>query len=223
MIHTPAELLAQPAEFQTMVKKIIISHAINELASAWVYDEPAIALAPTPYWKWHACRVAMEEYGHHLRFLKMGLALSIPEADMIPGGSKPMLTMLTDKLGSWTEFCVFKMIVDLAEILQCEDLLECSYEPLRKAAKATMPEERFHVTFGTRACEEIICTPEGRRDVQAHVDAILPKAPAFFGAPQSANNELYRKWGLKQRTNEAIRDDYLVRVRAGVTKLGLTV
>ena len=45
-----------------------VSHAVNELYGAQVFDEPAIALAPTPYAKWLTCRVAMEEYGHHVRF-----------------------------------------------------------------------------------------------------------------------------------------------------------
>ena len=68
VVNTPAELFEQPAEYQELVKKIIVSHAINELAGATVYDEPAIAFAPTPYWKWLTCRIAMEEYGHHVRF-----------------------------------------------------------------------------------------------------------------------------------------------------------
>jgi len=50
VVNTPAELLRQPAEYQELVKKIIVSHAINELAGATVYDEPAIAFAPTPLW-----------------------------------------------------------------------------------------------------------------------------------------------------------------------------
>ncbi|MCZ6605252.1 MAG: phenylacetic acid catabolic family protein, partial [Alphaproteobacteria bacterium] len=52
-----------PAEFQEACRKIVISHAINELYGCRVYDEPAIALAPNPYAKWLTCRVVYEEYG----------------------------------------------------------------------------------------------------------------------------------------------------------------
>jgi ring-1,2-phenylacetyl-CoA epoxidase subunit PaaA len=37
--------------------------------------------------------------------------------------------------------------------------------------------------------------------------------PAFFGSAGSRNNELYRKWGIKARTNEAMRADYVERCR----------
>jgi len=224
VVSTPAELLAQPAEYQDLVKKIIISHAINELAGATVYDEPAIAFAPTPYWKWHACRIAMEEYGHHVRFAKMGRAIGVPEDAMIPGRTeKRSLNIFDTTLGGWAEFCVLKMIGDLAEILQVEDLLGCSYVPLRKAAKITMPEEKFHATFGERACAELVQTPAGRTGVQAGINKLFPTLPAFFGRANSENNARYRKWGIKERTNEAMRADYLQRARALVEKLGLTL
>ena len=42
----------QPEEYGRAVRKIVQSHAINELYGAQVFDEPAIALAPTPYAKW---------------------------------------------------------------------------------------------------------------------------------------------------------------------------
>jgi ring-1,2-phenylacetyl-CoA epoxidase subunit PaaA len=115
------------------------------------------------------------------------------------------------------------MIGDLAEILQVEDLLTCSYVPLRKAAKITMPEEKFHATFGERACTELVKTPEGRRGVQAGIDKLFPVLPAFFGRANSQNNALYRKWGIKERTNEAMRADYLGRARVLVEKLDLTL
>jgi ring-1,2-phenylacetyl-CoA epoxidase subunit PaaA len=223
-VNTPAEMLQQPAEYQELVKKIIVSHAINELAGAITYDEPAIAFAPSPYWKWHACRIAMEEYGHHVRFAKMGAALGVPQDAMIPGRTeKKSLNIFEGTLGGWAEFCVLKMIGDLAEILQVEDLLACSYVPLRKAAKITMPEEKFHATFGERACTELVTTAEGRRGVQAGVDKLFPALPAFFGRANSRNNELYRKWGIKQRTNEEMRADYVGRARTLVEKLDLTL
>ena len=40
-----------PLEYREAVKKIVISHAVNELYGAQVFDEPAIGLAPDPYSK----------------------------------------------------------------------------------------------------------------------------------------------------------------------------
>ncbi len=77
-VKTAAELANQPEEYQTAVKKIVISHAVNELYGAQVFDEPAIALAPTPYAKWLTCRVAMEEYHHHVRFRGLAEEIGVP-------------------------------------------------------------------------------------------------------------------------------------------------
>ena len=55
-------------EYVQAVGKVVTSHVRNELAGATAFDEPAIGLAPGPREKWLACRIAMEEYGHHLKF-----------------------------------------------------------------------------------------------------------------------------------------------------------
>src|ERR687892_1796792 len=92
-VKTIEEFRQQPEEYQTAVRKIVRSHALNELYGAEVFDEPAIKLAPTPYAKWLTCRVAMEEYGHHVRFKELGEQIGIPAEEMIPGGKKQPLSI----------------------------------------------------------------------------------------------------------------------------------
>jgi ring-1,2-phenylacetyl-CoA epoxidase subunit PaaA len=213
-VPTCDALRHQPEEFQAACRKLVVSHAINELHGARVFDEPAVALAPTPYAKWLCCRVAMEEYGHHVRFFELGREMGVPAEAMIPGASeKPPLSIFDFALKTWEEFCVIKMLGDLGEILQVEDLVQASFIPLRNLARMTMPEERFHAAFGEDFCTELIETPEGRKAVQDAIDRIFPTLPAFFGRPKSRNNEIYRKWGLKLRTNEEMRLDYVERAR----------
>ena len=50
VVKTVEELKDAPEEYREAVAKIVISHAINELYGAQVFDEPAIALRrrPTP-------------------------------------------------------------------------------------------------------------------------------------------------------------------------------
>jgi len=212
-IKTVAELAKTPEEYQLALRKIVRSHAVNELFGAQVFDEPAIALAPTPYAKWLTCRVAMEEYGHHVRFRELGLQMGIPEAEMTPAGKKP-LSIFQFPLKTWEEFCVIKLLADLAEILQVEDLLHCTFHPLRDLARMTMPEERFHAQFGKDFCTELCATPEGRAKVQDAINRYFPMLPAFFGKSGSKNNEIFRKYRIKQRPNEAMRADFLERARA---------
>ena len=148
VVKTVEELKSAPEEYREAIAKLVISHAINELYGAQVFDEPAIAYAPTPYAKWLTCRVAMEEYGHHVRFKQLGLQMGIPEERMMPGAGKRPLSIFEFPLKTWQEFVAIKLLADLAEILQVEDLLHCTFHPLRNLARATMPEERFHAQFG---------------------------------------------------------------------------
>lgn len=223
-VKSAHDLAAQPEEFRVALEKIVISHAVNELYGAQVFDEPAIALAPNPYAKWLTCRVAMEEYGHHVRFRDLGVEMGIPAEKMVPGGDKRPLSIFEFPLKTWAEFCVIKAIADLAEILQVEDLAHCSFLPLRNLSRMTMPEERFHAQFGKDFCEELLATEEGRRDVQDAINRYFPYLPAFFGKAGSKNNEIYRKWGIKQRSNEEMLADYLARVKELVeVDFGLTL
>ena len=215
-VKTAAELKSQPEEYRAAVEKIVISHAVNELYGAQVFDEPAIALAPTPYAKWLTCRVAMEEYHHHVRFRALAEEIGVAPERMDPSHKKP-LSIFEFKLQTWAEFCVIKAIADYAEILQVEDLLHCTFHPLRNLGRITMPEEKFHAKFGKDFCLELI--QAGRADeVQDAIDRYFPITPAFFGSSNSKNNEIYRKWGLKQRSNDDMRADFMNRVTELVEK-----
>lgn len=223
-IKTTAELRDQPEEFRAAIEKIVISHAINELHGSRVFDEPAIALAPNPYAKWLTCRVAMEEYGHHYRFFELGKELGIAEEKMLPEKTaKPPLSIFEFPLQTWEEFVAIKLLGDLAEILQVEDLLHCPFHPLRNLARMTMPEEKFHHQFGLDFGKELVKTEEGRAKLQACVDKVFPTFPVFFGRAGSKNNEIYRRWGIKLRKNEEMREDYIRRAAAAAASIGLTV
>ena len=219
-VKTVEDFKKQPEEYQTAVKKILISHAINELYGAQVFDEPAIKFAPTPYAKWLTCRVAMEEYHHHVRFKALADEVGVAPEKMDAKQKKP-LNIFEFPLKSWEEFCAIKLLADLAEILQVEDLLHCSYVPLRNVARATMPEEKFHAQFGRDFCAELVKTPKGRTMVQDAVNRYFPYLPHFFGAANSKNNEMYRQYGLKQRKNEEMRADYMNRAKDLLDSLGL--
>lgn len=214
-IATVDALRGAPEEFQTACKKIVISHAINELYGSRVFDEPAVAMARTPYEKWLVCRVVMEEYGHHWRFFELGREMGIPDDKMLPEktGKKP-LNIFEIALESWEQFCVIKAIGDLAEILQVEDLIHCTFIPLRNLARMTMPEERFHSEFGIEMCEDIVEKDASKKALlQRYVNQLFPEMTKFFGGSDSKNNAIYRKWGIKKRTNEEMRTDYIRRAK----------
>ncbi len=202
--------------YVSAVGKVIASHVRNELAGAAVYDEPAIALAPTPQEKWLACRIAMEEYGHHLKFNKLSLELGLPD----PLAGRP-LSIFEYDLRTWVEFVVLKAVVDLAEVVLMEELAACSYLPLRRLAANLLPEERFHVSFGRTHTKALLHDGARRAEIQDAVDAMVRLTLPFFGRSVSANNDLFRQWGVKQNTNDESRATFIDRSRTWVGGLGL--
>jgi len=219
-VKTVDEFKQQPAEYQDAVRKIVRSHALNELYGAQVFDEPAIQLAPTPYAKWLSCRVAMEEYHHHVRFKELADQTGVRPEEMDTRNKRP-LNIFEFPLKTWEEFVAIKMLGDLAEILQVEDLLHCSFVPLRNIARTTMPEEKFHAQFGLDFCVDLVESDAGRQKVQRAVNGFYPEAPKFFGKSGSKNNAIYRKYGIKLRTNEDMRADYMARAKSTVEPLGI--
>jgi ring-1,2-phenylacetyl-CoA epoxidase subunit PaaA len=216
-VATPEEAHAVGPDFVAAAGKVIASHVRNELAGAAVFDEPAIALAPDAHEKWLACRIAMEEYGHHLKFNRLASELGIP--DPMTGRS---LSVFDFPLGSWVEFVVLKAIVDLAEVVLMEELADSTYLPLRDLAGKLLPEERFHVSFGKAHTKEFAKDPATRPLVQLAVHDLVPFTLPFFGRSRSSNNELFRRCGVKRQTNDEARASFIERSRLFVAgDLGL--
>jgi len=151
-----------------------------------------------------------------VRFKALADEIGIPAEKMNPKVKRP-LSIFEFQLKTWPEFCVIKAIADYAEILQVEDLLHCSFHPLRNLGRITMPEEKFHAKFGKDFCLELIQAGRGD-EVQDAINRYFPLTPAFFGSSNSKNNEIFRKWHLKQRTNDEMRNDFLGRVTELVEK-----
>ncbi len=52
--------------------------------------------------------------------------------------------------------------------------------------------------------------------VQSAVDDLVRFTLPFFGRSTSANNDLFRRWGVKRRTNDGSRAEFIERSRAFV-------
>jgi ring-1,2-phenylacetyl-CoA epoxidase subunit PaaA len=204
-------------DYVRAVGKVVASHVRNELAGAVAFDEPAIALAPGPEEKWLACRIAMEEYGHHLKFRRLASDLGLEDV-----GSGRTLSVFDYELRSWTEFVVLKALVDLAEVVLMEELLATSYLPLRTVVARLLPEEHFHVSFGMARTRALVAAGQAVPLVQQAVDDLVGFTVPFFGRSVSANNESFRRWGVKHRTNAEARGEWAARCRGFVEdELGL--
>ncbi|MEV4894407.1 Phenylacetic acid catabolic protein [Nonomuraea sp. NPDC055795] len=207
-VHDAAAAHALGEEYVTALGKIINSHVRNEAAGAAVFDEPSISLAPTPHEKWLACRMAMEEYGHHLKFNKLAAQLGLEDDQ-----GRPPLSVFDYQVTSWTGYVMTKAVVDLAEVVLMEDLCECSYVPLRMLCRSLMREERFHVSFGATKAARLAADPARREEVRYSAHHLIRMTLPFFGRSDSRNNEIFRRWGIKRLSNDESRAEFVRRTR----------
>ena len=222
-VKTVEEFRQQPEEYQSAVRKIVRSHALNELYGAQVFDEPAIKLAPTPYAKWLTCRVAMEEYHHHVRFKELADQIGVAAR----GDGHAQQAAAQHLRGAAEE---------LGAVLRDQDARRPRRDPAGGGSAALLlraaAQHRAHHHAGgeiPRPVRPGLLRGAGRdrrgarEGAETRSTAFIPTAPEFFGASGSKNNEIFRKYGLKLRSNEDMRADYMARAKSTVTPLGITL
>ena len=120
---------------------------------------------------------------------------------------------------------MIKLLADLAEILQVEDLLHCTFHPLRNLARMTMPEEQFHAKFGKDFCHG--ADRDARRQearCRTRSNTLFPVMPAFFGARQVEEQRDVPQVGHQAAHQRGDARGLYGRVRRKlVAKLGLTL
>lgn len=206
---------AQDPEFQDLMLNIINIHVVSELYGADCFEQ-SILRAPTPEFKMRMARTVMEEYGHHLRFRSLMEELDLDWQEY--ASRKGHLSTFDEPLESWTDQVVFLALVDRAAAHQFRHFVQSPYEPFQKACQDTLKEEYGHVGLGMDGVKHELQTEGGRARVATAVKKWLPVGLQSFGSDGSKKNEAYRRWGIKQDSNENMRAAYYEQVRSIITQ-----
>ncbi len=113
--------------------------------------------------------------------------------------------------GSWIDYAIFNMMADRLGTYQAFEWVQSSYAPLARVALKVVKDERGHGNMGYLNVRDFIEArgEAGRAHVQKRIDEhFYPFHMAAFGGDKSRNNEMWRKWGLKQHTNGQLRAAY---------------
>jgi len=126
--------------------------------------------------------------------------------------------------GSWVDYGIFNMLADRLGTYQAFEWVQSSYAPLARVALKVVKDERGHCNMGYLNVRDFIEREgdEGRAHVQKRIDEhFYPFHMAAFGGSASRNNEMWRKWGLKQHTNDELRAAYHSEMALVLDSLGL--
>lgn len=212
---TSDTFFGQDDEFTKLQLNIIAIHVVSEEFGADTFEQ-SILRAPSADMKMRMAKTVMEEYGHHLRFRKLLEELDLDWQEITK--DKGHLTTFDVPINNWADQMVFLALVDRAAAHQFRHFIKSPYEPFRRACQETLNEEYGHVGLGMDGVKDLLCTAEGKQEVEKAVMKWLPVGLASFGNVQSRTNERYRHWGLKTDTNEGMRETYYQQVKAFITK-----
>lgn len=137
------------------------------------------------------------------------------------------LVVPENDLTTWVNFGIFQLVQDRGAGEQIRDTLESSFGPLAYANRRTMSEENRHIHHGDTWMAKLFA--EYPVLVQNQLDTWWPRTLATFGKTESKRNDLWRKLGLKRRTNEEVlrafldRTDHPVGLQEACKKIGLKI
>jgi ring-1,2-phenylacetyl-CoA epoxidase subunit PaaA len=105
-----------------------------------------------------------------------------------------------------------------------EEFYDCSYLPLQRILPDIVTEELGHIEYGYNKTLELLTKGDEQKErVQKAIDYWYVRALDMFGRSGSERAERYRYWGLKRRSNEQAREDYMKEVNRILINMGLKV
>ena len=126
-------------------------------------------------------------------------------------------------LEDWIDLAWFHALIDRVGLYVGVEWTGSPYEPLAKVSPQLEADEEFHTKSGFRHLREICATPEGKAAAQERLAKWWPAALDMFGRSTSKNSPIYVKWGIKQHSNEELRQKYIAEAVPEIAKLGLAV
>ena len=217
-----------PDEYRRQLIRMISQHAHSEIVGmlpegAW------ITRAPNLRRKLVLLAKVQDEAGHGQYLYHAAETLGATREEMIEAllsGRAKYSSIFNYPSLSWADMGVIGWFVDGAAILNQTMLARCSYGPYSRANIRISAEESFHMKQGK---EQVILMSQGsplqRAMVQDAVNRWWWPTIMMFGPHDhdSPNSPVLIRWGIKTKTNDQLRQDFVNQVAPEVLELGLSL
>jgi ring-1,2-phenylacetyl-CoA epoxidase subunit PaaA len=213
-----------PAEYQALLKRVLRIQADCEIGGPHLYVSEWLLAAPSADDQWMLAKVAGEEIDHFRKINRLLNELGDDASDlMYVEKSRRDLEAFRQAMPTWADVAAFGFLIDRVGQYQLEEFVGCSYLPLDRALPRILQEEKTHVGYGHVKLRDMVRTEEGRAEAQAAIDRWYPRGLDMFGRANSRRATRYQHWGLKRRSNETARTEYMAEVAPLIEGLGLRV
>jgi 1,2-phenylacetyl-CoA epoxidase catalytic subunit len=212
-----------PAEFRELLVRMLTHHLENStnpqytalLSKLW---NKCMTLAPDERLKTTYAKLMAQEVEHGVITARILGGLGIGPVDM------PIQQYLFHlPIDTFCDLAYFHGLGDRVGCYIGETWEGVPYEPLLSVAERLHKDEVFHATLGMSNLKRICATPEGLAEANEKLKIWWPAALDMFGRSDSDFTEAYVRWGLRTKSNEDLRNDYIADTRPMLEALGINV
>lgn len=218
----------QDPEYQALLKRVLAIQADCEIGGPHLYVDAMLPGAPSQLDQLVVARTAAEEIDHFRKFARLAGNLGVDTSYILSRPNQERyLDAFRGSITTWEDFAVFGFLIDRVGKYQLEEFVGCTYKPLSRLLEhpsRVMDEEDGHIDYGTTRTAELAARDgEQRERVQRSLNFWFVTALDMFGHSESRRADRYRFWGLKQRTNQEARQQYIREVSPLIEAMGLAV
>jgi len=228
-------------EYRQHLVNLMTMQADSELAGGLGYV-PWIAKAPNLHEKFMVSIIVKDEMRHATAMYKLladlgidteahiaqhDYSMRIEDGEANIGAERKAddgrVNIFYYPIETWVDFIMFNFCMDRGAGHQLHDVLQGSYGPWRREIQKIFREEMAHVKHGDDWVKKLAHDPATKDECQAGLDKWYLRTMNIFGRPGSRRNALYRKFGLKVRDNDEVRQAFHDDIAPKVAEWGLTL
>ncbi len=218
-----------PAEYKDLlVRMLSIQSRIESeymLAPERTLIKP-LGMAPTPEDKAEYAAFWSDEVRHASYWMRLLAELGVIVDDAFMATPMPIYIFeMRDQAEDWAEYGLFSFFADRQGAFMGYEWVGCSYEPLARIAERVHREEIGHAALGYRFMRRVIQQDpaHGRERITHYLRKWYPAGLDMFGKSGSRRQNDYLRWGLRKRSNERMRDDFVEEVNTLLRKLEIPI
>lgn len=217
-----------PEAYRRQLIRMISQHAHSEVVGM-LPEGGWITRAPTIRRKMILLAKVQDEGGHGEYLYHAAETLGISREEMLAAlleGEAKYSNIFNYPTLTWADIGVIGYLVDFAAILNQTMLAHCSYGPYARAMVRISAEESFHMKQGQ---DIVIRLAQGSAQQKAMIQDAINRwwwpTLMMFGPhdSDSPNTPILVRWGIKTKTNDELRQDFINKIVPELHALGLTI
>jgi len=218
-----------PEEYRTAATRMIQFHANSEIMGAYL-ERPFIRQAPSLDRKLAFSAKVQDEIGHGQLLYRAAETLGVKTREEmleeLAAGTGKFLNCFHYPMEEYWETPMIAFFVDGAAMRRQATLKRTSWEPYAHAMDKICFEEGFHVKHGEDILRELMTGSRKEQEkTQAAFEEWWPRVIQFFGPTddESTHHDFSAEVGLKQKSNDELRNAFLNAYIPKARKYGLEI